>query len=124
MLSQVKTALEFFDHPNLQKQGRAAHVLLRYDPKYSTFSTADHILILKGKQYLTTLIFPNFKSLRDIGLEGSASEDQGGEVNDRITEQPSQSNSDGSKGRLGEEIDRALNLAIEEVDFNLPSTSG
>ncbi|GMP58403.1 hypothetical protein CsSME_00022083 [Camellia sinensis var. sinensis] len=27
VLQQIKTTLEFFSHPNLQKQGRAAHIL-------------------------------------------------------------------------------------------------
>lgn len=108
-------------------------MLLKYDPTYSTFLVADHIPIPRCERHLTTLIFLSFKSLRDIGLEGSASDDQGGEVvsddqgsevGDQIAEQPSQSNSDGSEDRLGEEVDRALNLAFEEVGFNPPFTSG
>ncbi|GMP80494.1 hypothetical protein CsSME_00035572 [Camellia sinensis var. sinensis] len=43
VLDQVKTILNYKGRANLQGQGRAAHVLLRYDPTYSTFSTADNI---------------------------------------------------------------------------------
>ncbi|KAF5951137.1 hypothetical protein HYC85_009081 [Camellia sinensis] len=50
VLAQIKTVHQFFGHPNLQNQGRAAHILLRYEPTYSTFSAADNILIPKGEQ--------------------------------------------------------------------------
>ncbi|THF95462.1 hypothetical protein TEA_007724 [Camellia sinensis var. sinensis] len=68
------------------KSKGGVHVLLRYNPTYSTFSAADHIPIPRGEQHLTTLIFPNFKSLRDIGVEGSDSVPSG-EVGNQVTKQ-------------------------------------
>ena len=73
VLAQVATALRYFGRPNLQKQGRAAHILLRYEPTYITFSAADNIPIPSGDQQLAALIFPSFKSLRQVGLEASDS---------------------------------------------------
>ena len=71
VLAQVATALGYFGCPNLQKQGRAAHILLRYEPTYTTFPAADNIPIPTGDQYLAALIIPSFKSLRQVGFEAS-----------------------------------------------------
>ncbi|CAL5359294.1 unnamed protein product [Camellia sinensis] len=123
VLKQIKTALQFFGRPNLQKQWKAAYVLLRYEPTYATFSTANHIPIPKGEHQLTVLIFPNFKCLRDIGLEVSNSKLVTEQVAEQVVEQPNQSNLNRSESLNGE-VDAILNLAFEEADFNLPSTSG
>ncbi|GMP56021.1 hypothetical protein CsSME_00020647 [Camellia sinensis var. sinensis] len=56
------------------KPGRAAHILLRYEPTYTTFSTANNIPIPRSKEHLTALVFPSFKNLRQIGFEASDSE--------------------------------------------------
>ncbi|CAL5435844.1 unnamed protein product [Camellia sinensis] len=123
VLKQIKTALQFFGRPNLQKQWKAAYVLLRYEPTYATFWTANHIPIPKGEHQLTVLIFPNFKCLRDIGLEVSNSKLVTEQVAEQVVEQPNQSNLNRSESLKGE-VDAILNLAFEEADFNLPSTSG
>lgn len=118
VLADIKIALQFVGRPNLQKQGRAAHILLRYAPSYATFSAADHIPVPRGEDHLTALIFPNFKSLKEIGLEASDSKHAEEQVADQITEDPDQ---------LGTEVDEALNSAFEEAGLNLsdpPSTSG
>ena len=74
VLADIKTALQFVGRPNLQKQGRAAHILLRYAPSYTTFSAADHIPVPRGEDHLTALIFHSFKHMKEIGLEASDSE--------------------------------------------------
>ncbi|GMP92442.1 hypothetical protein CsSME_00042665 [Camellia sinensis var. sinensis] len=120
VLAKIKTALQFFGRPNLQKQGRAAHILLRYEPTYATFSAADNISIPRAEQQFTALIFPSFKNLRHIGLEASDSEQAEEQVIEEVTEQPNQST-------LEAEVDEALNLAFEEAGLNQsdpPSTSG
>ena len=71
VLEEIKSALRYFGRPNVQKQGRAAHILLRYEPTYTTFSAADGIPIPSGDQHISALLFPSFKSLRQIGLEDS-----------------------------------------------------
>ncbi|XP_028070296.1 aluminum-activated malate transporter 10-like [Camellia sinensis] len=74
VLAEIKTALKYFGRPNVQKQSRAAHILLWYEPTYTTFSAADNIPIPTGEQHHTALVFPNFKSLRQIGLKTPDSE--------------------------------------------------
>ncbi|GMP41767.1 hypothetical protein CsSME_00011742 [Camellia sinensis var. sinensis] len=120
ILAQIKTALQFFGRPNLQKQGRAAHILLRYEPTYTTFSAAENILIPRGEQHLTALIFLSFKGLRQIGFEASDSEPTNEQAAEGVTEQPNQPSLDKSNGL--EEVDAALNLAFEEASLNHPST--
>ena len=112
VLSDIKTALKYFGRPNVQKQGRAAHILLRYEPTYTTFSATDNISIPIGEQHHTTLIFPSFKSLRQIGLETSdLKQDLEPEVKvvaestrEFITE--------------AEEVDEALKSAFETAGLN------
>ena len=74
VLAEIKTALNYFGRLNVQKQGRAAHILLWYEPTYTTFLTTDDIPIPFGEQHLTALVFPSFKILRQIGFEASDSE--------------------------------------------------
>ncbi|GMP44280.1 hypothetical protein CsSME_00013288 [Camellia sinensis var. sinensis] len=74
VLSEIKTALKYFGRRSLQKQGRAAHVLPRYEPTYTTFSAMENILIPKSEEFLTTLTLTDFKNLRQVGCEGSDSE--------------------------------------------------
>ncbi|GMP32323.1 hypothetical protein CsSME_00006132 [Camellia sinensis var. sinensis] len=102
ILSKIKTAL------------KAAHVLLRYDPTYTTFSASENIPIPEGKEFLTALILTDFKNLRQIGCEGSDSERP--EVADSAESDQSET-----------EVDEALKLAFEEAGLNSadpPSTSG
>ncbi|GMP76120.1 hypothetical protein CsSME_00032933 [Camellia sinensis var. sinensis] len=118
VLAEIKTALQFVDRPNLQKQGRATHILLWYEPTYTTFSATDNIPILRGDNHLTALIFPSFKNLRQIGLETSDSEHREEQAAKPIAEDP---------GQLAAKVDEALNSAFEEVGLNSsdpPSTSG
>ncbi|XP_028072599.1 uncharacterized protein LOC114274822 isoform X2 [Camellia sinensis] len=109
VLAEIKIALQFFGCPSLQKQEKAAHILLRYKPTYATFSAADNILISRGEEHLTTLIFPNLKNLRQIGLEASDSEQVEEQVAEAVTEEPNQSET---------KVDEALNLAFEETGLN------
>ncbi|XP_028072598.1 uncharacterized protein LOC114274822 isoform X1 [Camellia sinensis] len=118
VLAEIKIALQFFGHPSRQKQGRAAHILLRYEPTYAPFSAADNIPIPRGEEHLTTLIFPNLKNLRQTGLEAFDSEQVEEQVAEAVTEEPNQSEA---------EVNEAINLAFEETRLNSsnpPSTSG
>ncbi|XP_028058963.1 uncharacterized protein LOC114262766 [Camellia sinensis] len=121
VLAEIKIALQFFGCPNLQKQGRSAHILLRYEPTYAIFSAANNIPISRGKQQLMTFIFPNFKNLRQIGLKASDLQQVEDQVAEEVVKQPNQPILE------AEEVDEALNLAFEEADLNRsnpPSTSG
>ena len=60
VLADIKIALQFVGRPNLQKQGRAAHILLRYAPFYAMFLTADHIPVPRGEDHRTGIIFRSF----------------------------------------------------------------
>ncbi|GMP81736.1 hypothetical protein CsSME_00036349 [Camellia sinensis var. sinensis] len=81
ILEQVETVLNYKGCANLQGQERTAYILLRYDPTYSTFSVADNIPMPAHEWQLTALMFPGYKNLRDIGIEGfDASEEIGEEV--------------------------------------------
>ncbi|GMP76093.1 hypothetical protein CsSME_00032915 [Camellia sinensis var. sinensis] len=114
VLSEIKVALRYFGWPSLQKEGRAAHVLLRYDPTYTTFSGAENILVPKGEEFLTALILTDFKNLRQVGLEGSNSE------RPKVAEVAEFDQSE-------TEVDEALQLAFEEAGLNSvdpPSTLG
>ncbi|GMP95012.1 hypothetical protein CsSME_00044235 [Camellia sinensis var. sinensis] len=94
-------------------KGRVAHVLLRYDPTYMTFSAAENIPVSKGEEFLTALILTDFNNLRQVGLEGSDSERL--EVNEVAESDQSET-----------EVDEALQLAFEEAGLNSadpPSTS-
>ncbi|XP_028056221.1 uncharacterized protein LOC114260333 [Camellia sinensis] len=73
VLSEIKVVLKYFGHPSRQKQGRAARILLQYEPTYTTFSTAENILIPRGEEFPTALILTNFRNLRQIGVERSDS---------------------------------------------------
>ncbi|GMP93774.1 hypothetical protein CsSME_00043478 [Camellia sinensis var. sinensis] len=77
VLSEIKVALKYFGRPSLQKQGRVAHVLLRYEPTYTTFSAAENIPVPKGEEFLPALILTDFKNLRQVGLVGFDSERPG-----------------------------------------------
>ncbi|XP_028119848.1 uncharacterized protein LOC114317313 [Camellia sinensis] len=114
VLSEIKVALRYFGWPSLQKEGRAAHALLRYDPTYTTFSGAENILVPKGEEFLTALILTDFKNLRQVGLEGSNSE------RPKVAEVAEFDQSE-------TEVDEALQLAFEEAGLNSvdpPSTLG
>lgn len=74
ILSEIKIGLKYFGRPSLQKQGRAAHILLKYEPTYTTFSTAENIPIPRGEEFPMALILTNFRNLHQISLEGSKSE--------------------------------------------------
>ncbi|GMP48051.1 hypothetical protein CsSME_00015547 [Camellia sinensis var. sinensis] len=114
ILSKIKTTLKYFGQPSLQKQGRAAHFLLYYEPTYITFSAAENIPISKGEEFLIALILTNFRNLRQISREGSDSE--------RL-EIVESAESDQSEI----EVNEALKLAFEEAGLNSadpPSTSG
>ena len=74
ILSDIRVALRYFGRRSLQKQGRAAHILLCYEPTYTTFSAAENIPIPKGEDSLIALILSDFKNLRQVGFEGSDSE--------------------------------------------------
>ncbi|KAL7161642.1 hypothetical protein ACSBR2_042168 [Camellia fascicularis] len=50
VLDQVKATLEYDGRSNLQGQGRVVHILLRYNPSYSTFTVVDHISIPRGEE--------------------------------------------------------------------------
>ncbi|GMP27610.1 hypothetical protein CsSME_00003515 [Camellia sinensis var. sinensis] len=119
VLVEVKTTLQFFGCPNIQKQGRAAHILLRYEPTYTTFSAVENISIPRGEQHLTTLIFPHFKSLWQIGFETSDSEQAAKPVVEEIAKQPSQS-------ALEVEVGEDFHSAFEAAGLNQPDplTSG
>ncbi|GMP47361.1 hypothetical protein CsSME_00015131 [Camellia sinensis var. sinensis] len=114
VLSKIKVALRYFSRSSLQKQGRAAHVLLCYDPTYTTFSVAENIPVLKSEEFLTALILTDFKNLRQVSFEGSDSE---------RPEVAEVAESDQSEI----EVDEALKLAFKEAGLNSadpPSTSG
>lgn len=114
VLLKIKVALKYFGCPSLQKQGRAAHVLLRYQPTYTTFSAAENIPIPMGEEFLMSLILTDFKNLRQVGFKGSDSERA--EVAEVV-----------ESGQSEVEVDEALKLAFEEAGLNLanpPSTSG
>ncbi|XP_028051955.1 uncharacterized protein LOC114256485 [Camellia sinensis] len=74
VLSDIKVALKYFGRRSLQKQGRAAHILLRYEPTYTTFLAAENIPVPEGEDSLIALILSDFKNLRQVGFEGSDSE--------------------------------------------------
>ncbi|KAF5933541.1 hypothetical protein HYC85_029712 [Camellia sinensis] len=116
-LEEIKSALRYFGRPNVQKQGRAAHILLRYEPTYTTFSTADGIPIPSGNQHLSTFLFPIFKSLRQIGLEDS---DSGQDVEPvvEVVAEPTR-----EVPKKAEEVDEAIRSAFEVAGFNQPSPS-
>ncbi|GMP99884.1 hypothetical protein CsSME_00047193 [Camellia sinensis var. sinensis] len=83
-------------------KGRAAHVLLRYKPTYTTFSTAENIPVPKGEEFLTALILTDFKNLRQVEVVEVVESDQ------------------------SETEEEALQLAFEEAGLNSadpPSTS-
>ena len=46
VLRDIKIALDYFGSPNVQKQGRAAHILLRYEPKIGRASCRERVLRL------------------------------------------------------------------------------
>lgn len=117
VLEEIKTALRYFGRPNVQKHGRAAHILLRYEPTYTTFSAADGIPIPFGDQHLSALIFPNFKSLRQIGLEDS---DSGQDV-EPVVEIVAKW--DREVTEEAEEVEEALRSAFEAAGLNKPSPS-
>ena len=71
ILSKIMTTLKYFGQPSLQKQGRAAHAQLRYEPTYTTFSAAENIPIPEDEEFLIALILTNFRNLRQTGCEGS-----------------------------------------------------
>ena len=74
VLSDIRVALSYFGRRSLHKQGRAAHVLLCYEPTYTTFSAAENIPIPEGEDFLVARIFSDFKNLRRVGFEGSDSD--------------------------------------------------
>lgn len=74
VLSDIEVALKYFGHRSLQKQERAAYILLRYEPTYTTFSAAKNIPIPEGEDSLIALILSDLKNLRQVGFEGSDSE--------------------------------------------------
>ncbi|XP_028120753.1 caldesmon-like [Camellia sinensis] len=116
VLVEIKVALQYFGRPSLQKQGRVAHILLRYKPTYTTFSAAENIPVPRGEEFLTALILTNFKNLRQVGLDRSDSEQA--EVAEEVAEESNQSEA---------EVDEALKLVFEEAGLNSsnpPSTSG
>lgn len=117
VLAEIKTALKYFGRPNVQKQGRVAHILLRYEPTYTTFSAADDILIPNGEQHISALIFPSFKTLRQIGFEASDSE-QDVEPVVEVTADPTR-----EFAAEAEEVDEALNSAFEAAGLNQPDSS-
>ncbi|XP_028065925.1 putative proline-rich receptor-like protein kinase PERK6 [Camellia sinensis] len=105
VLSEIKVALKYFGRPSLQKQGRTAHILLKYELTYTTFSAAENILIPRGEEFPTALILTNFRNLRQIGVEGSDS--KRAEV--EVAEESVQSEA---------EVDEALKVAFEEASLN------
>ena len=113
VLEEIKSALRYFGRPNVQKQGRAAHILLRYEPTYTTFSAADGIPIPSGDQHLSALLFPSFKSLRQIGLEAEPVVEVVAEPTKEVAKE-------------AEELNEAICLAFEAAGLNqlAPSTSG
>ncbi|GMP23807.1 hypothetical protein CsSME_00001277 [Camellia sinensis var. sinensis] len=114
VLLEIKVALKYFGRPSLQKQGRAAHVLLRYKPTCTTFSAAENIPILKGEEFLTALILTDFKKLRQVGFEGSDLE------RPKVAEAA-------ESDQFEAEVDETLKLAFEEAGIGSvdpPSTSG
>ncbi|GMP93610.1 hypothetical protein CsSME_00043366 [Camellia sinensis var. sinensis] len=64
VLSEIKVTLRYFGRPSLQKQRRVAHVLLHYEPTFTTFSAAENIPVPKDEEFLTALILTDFKNLR------------------------------------------------------------
>ncbi|KAF5931794.1 hypothetical protein HYC85_027965 [Camellia sinensis] len=74
ILSDIEAALKYFGRRSLQKQGRAAHILLHYEPTYTTFSAAENIPVPEGEDSLIAFILSDFKNLRQVGFEGSDSE--------------------------------------------------
>ncbi|GMP36012.1 hypothetical protein CsSME_00008262 [Camellia sinensis var. sinensis] len=114
---EIKSALRYFGHPNMQKQGRAAHILLRYEPTYTTFSAADGIPIPSGDQHLSALLFPSFKSLRQIGLKDSDSGEDAEPVVEVVAEPTREVTEE------AEEVDEAIRSAFEAARLNQPSPS-
>ncbi|GMP75243.1 hypothetical protein CsSME_00032404 [Camellia sinensis var. sinensis] len=96
---------------------RAAHILLRYEPTYTTFSAADSIPIASGDQHLSALLFPSFKSLRQIGLEDSDSGEDA-EPTVEVVAEPTR-----EVAEEAEEVDEAIRLAFEATGLNQPSLS-
>ncbi|KAF5933049.1 hypothetical protein HYC85_029220 [Camellia sinensis] len=117
VFSQIATALGYFGRPNLQKQGRAAYILLRYEPTYTTFSAADNIPIPSGDQQLAALIFPSFKSLRQVGLKASNSGQDVEPVVEVVAEP------DREFAEEAEEVDEALNSAFEAARRSMAGES-
>ncbi|KAF5933540.1 hypothetical protein HYC85_029711 [Camellia sinensis] len=66
VLSDIEVALKYFGRRSLQQQGRAAHILLRYEPTYTTFSAAENIPVPEGEDSIIALILSDFKNLRQI----------------------------------------------------------
>ncbi|XP_028072755.1 uncharacterized protein LOC114274969 [Camellia sinensis] len=121
VLLEIRTALKFFGLPNIQKQGRAAHILLRYETTYITFSAAENILIPSDEQRFTALVFPRFKNLRQIGFEASDLE-QDIEPAVEVIAEPTK-----EFAVEAEKVDEALNSAFEAAGLNQsnsPSISG
>ena len=102
------------------------HILLRYDPTYSTFSALDHIPVLRVEHQLMALIFTNFKSLRDIGLEGSDVEETG--PKGHLEEESLDAKDARQRGCSEEqELNREIELAFEQLNSegdNQPYTFG
>lgn len=117
VLEEIKSALRYFGHPNVQKQGRAAHILLQYEPTYTTFLAAEGIPIPSDDQQLSTLIFPSFKSLRQIDLEDSNSKAEAEPVVEVVAEPTRE------VAEEAEEVDEAIRLAFEAAGLNQPSPS-
>lgn len=93
------------------------HVLLNYYPTYSTFTAADNILVPSGERQLIALIFPSFKSLRDISAEGS----------DAVTREQVDEDAQSEGHAENQELNREIDLAFEHISPDLsnnPSTSG
>ncbi|KAF5933381.1 hypothetical protein HYC85_029552 [Camellia sinensis] len=116
VLSQVAAALGYFSRLNLQKQGRAAQILLRYEPTYTTFSAANNIPIPSGDRQLAALIFPSFRSLRQVGLEASNSGQDVEPVVEVVVEP------DREFVEEAEEVGEALNSAFEAAKRSQPTS--
>ncbi|GMP47030.1 hypothetical protein CsSME_00014968 [Camellia sinensis var. sinensis] len=114
VLLEIKTALKYFGRRSLQKQGKAAHVLLCYELTYTTFSAAENISISKGEKFFTALILTDFRNLRQVGCEGVD------------LERPEVAEAEESE-ETKTEVNEALTLAFEEVGLSSadpPSTLG
>ncbi|GMP68384.1 hypothetical protein CsSME_00028015 [Camellia sinensis var. sinensis] len=117
VLEEIKSALRYFGRPNVQKQGRATHILLRYEPTYTTFLATDGIPIPSSDQHLSALLFPNFKSLRQIGLEDLDSWEDAEPAVEVVAEPTRQVTEE------AEEVDEAIRSAFEAAGLNQPSPS-